>query len=218
MQARRTSSPAGLQERKELIMNAKPVKTWGRWLLAKLGLVLTLAGLVCIALLFVGPPGNTAGSVPTKSGLAPPPTTEALTGPADKTMYLTVPKIGLEDVKVHDSLSEEKLEESAVHVPETGFPWQPGANTYIAGHRLGFFGTPSFLVFFRLNELESGDEIILKDSIGNEYVYRVTGATVVTPEDIELLNPVVGRSIVSLQTCTLPDFSERLVVQGELQI
>jgi sortase A len=199
-------------------MNAKPEKTWRRWLLAKLGLLLTLAGLVCIALLLVGPSGNTAGSVPTKSGLAPPPTTEALTEPADKTLYLTVPKIGLEDVKVHDSLSEEKLEESTVHVPETGFPWQSGANTYIAGHRLGFFGTPSFLVFFRLNELESGDEIILKDSIGNEYVYRVTGATVVTPEDIEVLNPVVGRSIVSLQTCTLPDFSERLVVQGELQI
>ena len=28
--------------------------------------------------------------------------------------------------------------------------------------------------------------------------------------------PIPGESIVSLQTCTLPDFAERLVVQAEL--
>ncbi len=78
--------------------------------------------------------------------------------------------LGLRDVKVYDSISEEKLAESAIHVPQTGFPWQPGANTYIAGHRLGYFGTDSWLVFLRLNELEAGDEVILKDSIGNEYL------------------------------------------------
>jgi sortase (surface protein transpeptidase) len=27
---------------------------------------------------------------------------------------------------------------------------------------------------------------------------------------------VVGKSIVSLQTCTLPDYSDRLIVRGEL--
>jgi sortase A len=74
--------------------------------------------------------------------------------------------------------------------------------------------TPS--VFFRLNGLASGDEIILKDSIGNEYIYRVTKSMVVTPQDVEVLEPVVGKSIISLQTCTLPTFSDRLVVQGEL--
>jgi sortase A len=47
-------------------------------------------------------------------------------GPEDKTLYLTVPKLGLEDVAVFDSIEEEKLKESAIHVPATGFPWQTG--------------------------------------------------------------------------------------------
>lgn len=57
--------------------------------------------------------------------------------------------------------------------------------------------------------------MILKDSIGNEYLYRITRAMVVGPQQVEVMNAAAGKSIVSLQTCTLPDFSERLVVQGE---
>ncbi len=194
-------------------MKAKQKKAWWRRLLVQLGVVMVLAGLGCIALFFAGPPGGTAGNVPT--GRDPAPAREVM-GPADKTLYLTVPKLGIEDIKVHDSVSEEKLGESAIHVPETGFPWQQGANTYIAGHRMGYYGTDSFLIFFRLNELESGDEIILEDSTGNKYVYRITGEMVATPEDVEVMDPVAGKSMVSLQTCTLPDFSNRLIVQGEL--
>ncbi|MCA1716063.1 MAG: sortase [Actinobacteria bacterium] len=137
-------------------------------------------------------------------------------GPEDKTLYLTVPKLGLEDVSAFDSISEEKLKESAIHVPATGFPWQDGANVYIAGHRLGYPDTDSLYVFYDLNKLAPGDEISLKDAAGDEYVYRVTEQKVVPPDNIEVMNAVEGESIVTLQTCTLPDFTERLVVQGEL--
>jgi sortase A len=30
------------------------------------------------------------------------------------------------------------------------------------------------------------------------------------------MNPVKGKSLITLQTCTLPDYKERLIVQGEL--
>ncbi len=126
-----------------------------------------LAGLGCVALFFVGPPGGTAGSIPSPAGESAPASPEAGGGPAEGTLYLTIPKIGLRDRTVYDSYSEERLDESLIHLPETGFPWQPGANTYIAGHRMGFFGTGSFLVFFRLNELSRGDEIILEDAAGD---------------------------------------------------
>jgi sortase A len=175
-----------------------------------LGTVMVLAGLALVALFFIGPPGGTAGTVPTQTGVG---ATEA---PADGTLYLTVPRIGIEDLKVHNSLSEEKLDESAIHLPETGFPWQPGANTYIAGHRMGYFGTDSFLVFFRLNELDRGDEVILEDQAGGRYVYRVTESLVVGPQDAGVMDPEPGKSVVSLQTCTLPDYSDRLIVRGEL--
>ncbi|MDQ3378388.1 MAG: sortase [Actinomycetota bacterium] len=38
----------------------------------------------------------------------------------------------------------------------------------------------------------------------------------VNPDAYSVTQPVPGRSIVSLQTCTLPDYSQRLIVQAEL--
>jgi sortase A len=137
-------------------------------------------------------------------------------GPEDKTLYLTIPKLGLTDVPVFDSVSEEKLTESAVHVPATGFPWQDGANVYIAGHRLGYPNTGSFRIFYDLVELANGDEVILRDSDGREYRYAITDESVVAPDNVEVMNPVEGKSVITLQTCTLPDYSERIVVRGEL--
>ncbi len=137
-------------------------------------------------------------------------------GPEDKTLYLTVPKLGIEDAPVFDSVEEEKLKESMIHVPATGFPWQEGANSYVAGHRVGYEGTDSYKIFYRLPELENGDEISLKDADGNKYTYRVTEQKIVPPDNVEVMNPVEGKSIVTLQTCTLPDYVDRIVVQGEL--
>ena len=95
-------------------------------------------------------------------------------GPDDKTLSLTIPKLDLEDVPVFDTLSEEKLRDGTVHIPATGYPWQEGANVYIAGHRIGYEGTRSAYVFFHLDQLEKGDEILLEDAAGKEYRYRVT--------------------------------------------
>ncbi len=56
----------------------------------------------------------------------------------------------------------------------------------------------------------------MKDSAGGEYAYKVTEQKVVPPDNVEVMNAVKDKSIVTLQTCTLPDFAERVVVQGEL--
>ncbi len=137
-------------------------------------------------------------------------------GPDDKTLYLSIPKIGLADVPVYNSTSEEDLTKSTVHVPATGFPWQKGANTFIAGHRLGYVNTGSYHIFFGLDQVTEGDQIVIKNSVGKEFVYKVFKQTVVKPSNVDIMNPVDGESIISLQTCTLPDYTERLIVQGEL--
>ncbi len=137
-------------------------------------------------------------------------------GPEDKTLSIDIPKIGVEGIPVFDTVSEEKLRDGAVHIPASGYPWQKGANVFIAGHRIGFEGTPSYYVFFRLDELVEGDEIRLQDAAGRDYLYRVTKRTVVGPNDVEVMNAVEGKSLITLQTCTLPDYEERLIVQGEL--
>lgn len=137
-------------------------------------------------------------------------------GPEDKTLYLTVPKLGIEDIPVFDTVSEEKLRDGTVHIPATGYPWQDGANVFIAGHRIGYANTESYYVFYRLDELGEGDEILLEDSAGGRYVYRVTRQTVVGPDSVEVMNAKEGESLVTLQTCTLPDYDKRLIIQGEL--
>ena len=141
--------------------------------------------------------------------------------PEEKTLKLTVPKLERVDgVPVYDAAKpeyEDAMHDGTAHVKGTGFPWQRGTNVYIAGHRVGYPGTKSDLVFWDLDKLEKGDEILLTDADGKTYTYEVFDKFVVDPDAVRVLRPVPGKSVVSLQTCTLPDYSRRLVVQGELK-
>jgi len=139
--------------------------------------------------------------------------------PKESTMTLTIPDMKhVDEVPVYDGPANDKaaLHDGALHLNETGFPWQQGSNVYIAGHRLGFPGTKSYLVFWDLNELEDGDQVVLTDANGTRYTYEVFKKFVVAPDEYYVTQPVSGSSIVTLQTCTLPNYSDRLIVQAEL--
>jgi len=139
-------------------------------------------------------------------------------GPEDKTLVLTVPKMEIFDALVPDAAGndEEKLRDYVgIHLEDTGFPWEPGANVYIAGHRLGYPATASFLAFYDLDVLEEGDEITLLDADGGKYTYTVFEKSIVSPTDLSVTESVEGKDILTLQTCTLPDYSQRLIVQAE---
>jgi sortase A len=139
--------------------------------------------------------------------------------PNNSTMKLTVPEMQrVKEVPVYDGAMNDEgaLHDGTLHVRSTGFPWQQGSNVYIAGHRMGFPGTKSYLVFWDLNKLEKGDEIILTDANGASYTYQVFKKQVVAPTAYHVTQPVAGSSVVTLQTCTLPDYAERLIVQAEL--
>lgn len=141
--------------------------------------------------------------------------------PEEKTLKLTVPEMKrVEDVPVYDAPASDEgpLRKGALHVRGTDFPWQAGAkNVYIAGHRLGYAGTKSYRVFYDLDELRNGEEVILTDANGTRYTYEVFRKVVANPSDVEFTQPIAGKNIVTLQTCTLPDYKERLIVQAELQ-
>ncbi len=121
--------------------------------------------------------------------------------PADTTMYLTVPSIGLYDIPVFEGTSEAVLSQGVGHVPGTGYPWLPGSNTYIAGHRIGYPGTVSDHVFWDLPSLGVGDQVIIEDSLGQAYTYQVSEILEVHPTDLSV-TAAAGRDMVSLQTCT----------------
>lgn len=122
------------------------------------------------------------------------------TPPDDPTMFLSVPKLGIVDALVLDG--EAGLELGVQHLEGAGYPWLPGSNVYMAGHRVGFPGTGSDHIFYTLPVMEEGDEIILRDTLGQEYRYEVTEIFAVTPFDVWVADPVPGKDIVSLQVCT----------------
>ena len=136
-------------------------------------------------------------------------------GSAD--LALTVEAIGLYDVPVISSSAEEALDRGVIHVPQTPMPWEERAqkNVYLAGHRLGYPGTGSRLVFYDLDRLARGDAVILEDRSGNAYEYRVSEVFVVEPNADWAVDPVRGRDMVTLQTCTMPDFENRLIVRAD---
>ena len=140
--------------------------------------------------------------------------------PESKALSLTVPDMRrVEDLPVYDAAPpgyERALRRSSVHVRGTGWPWQEGANVYIAGHRLGYPGTRSWLVFRDIHKLENGDEVILEDANGTRYTYEVFKEFTFGPDETRVLKPLEGRSVVTLQSCTWPNYARRIAVQAEL--
>jgi sortase A len=190
-----------------------------------ISLLMILAGVALIGYFFFGsslqnPATNSSDpggfNIPEIAGSEQP----VAGGPEDKTLKLTVPGMSrIEDDTVPSAAGSdvEALDSNAaIHLEGTGFPWEEEANVYIAGHRLGYPNSGSFLAFFDLDKLEDGDQIFLTDSQGTKYTYEVFRETVVSPTDLSVTEPVPGKNIVTLQTCTLPDYSKRLVVQAEL--
>jgi sortase A len=138
--------------------------------------------------------------------------------PPGAILGLTISAIGIYNVPVYDSDAPLALQDGVGHVPETSLPWSPTPqrNVYIAGHRMGYRGTWSRMVFYNLDKLQSGDEIVLEDRGGGVYRYRVSEVLVVEPTDSWVMGEVRGRDMVTLQTCTpIPSLEKRLVVRAD---
>lgn len=146
-------------------------------------------------------------------------TNERVQGPEDKTLTMSIPKMGrVENDSVPNAVGDDQpalKENVAIHLKGTGYPWQKEANVYLAGHRIGYPGTDSFLGFYGLDKLEKGDKIKVSDADGERYTYKVYRQEVVRPSNMSVTEPIDGRNILTLQTCTLPNYTQRLIVQAE---
>lgn len=87
-------------------------------------------------------------------------------------------------------------------------------NCAVFGHRMVTYGRH----FNRLDELKQGDEVILCNMDGEEFVYVVTGSEIIEPSD--LVNKLYEHSEgfqLTLVTCTPTGVgSQRLLVYAEL--
>lgn len=136
--------------------------------------------------------------------------------PGSEELYLTVPKMGLTDNYVANTKDPVAMNNGAIKLPSSGFPWQPNANTYIAAHVLGYSGTGSYMQFAGLPSMTYGDEVFLTDANGTTYEYAVSEILTVAPQDNWVTAPIAGKDMVTLQTCVNPPYyDQRLVVRAE---
>ncbi|CAN5644654.1 hypothetical protein BH24ACT21_BH24ACT21_00570 [soil metagenome] len=142
-------------------------------------------------------------------------TPDLAAAPSDTSLSLTVPKMGRYNDPVLNDMSEATLDQCAGKLPNSGFPWESGSNTYIAAHVLGWEGTNSWQQFAGLPNMTYGDVIYLTDSVGTTYTYEVTEILNVTPYDVWVTNAEPGRDMVSLQTCVGANYEQRLIVRGD---
>jgi sortase A len=139
-------------------------------------------------------------------------------GNASGAIKITVPRLGLKDVAVPTGSRQSELDkEGILRLRGSGLPWIAGSNTFISGHALGFPRTRVPYAFYKLDRMRPGDEILIDDSEGRRYTFRVYDRLTVEPDDYWVTYPVEGMTVVSLQSCTpIPTFENRLVVRGEL--
>jgi sortase A len=133
-------------------------------------------------------------------------------------MGLTIEALGIHDAPVFDSDSQWALANGVAHNPQTSLPWSQSAqtNVYLAGHRMGFRGTWSRMLFYNLDKLKRGDKVLLKDRSGTSYRYRVSEVLIADPKDVWVMGQVRSRDMVTLQTCTpIPTFQKRLIVRAD---
>ena len=102
---------------------------------------------------------------------------------------LDVPRLKLA-TPVIEGDDDTTLKRAVGHLPDTPLPWEDG-NTAFAGHRDGLFRP--------LKDIQVGDEIRFRTS-RDEFRYRVTGTSIVTPEDVSVLEKR-SRPSLTLITC-----------------
>ena len=131
-------------------------------------------------------------------------------------MALSINSIGLQNSEIETTEEQQALDQGLIHLPQTSRPWERGSprNVYVVGHRVGWPNTGSWKIFYRLDELKQNDELVLTAG-GETYRYKVTEKFVVTPWDVWVTGPVKGRDLLTLQTCTGPDFSQRLIIRAD---
>lgn len=110
---------------------------------------------------------------------------------------LEIPKIGV-NLPIYHGTDESVLAKNVGHLQGSSLP-VGGTNTraVLTAHR----GLPTAKLFTRLDEMEKGDQFFVK--VGNETLaYEVRKIEVISPEDADQLDPVEGKDMVTLLTCT----------------
>jgi LPXTG-site transpeptidase (sortase) family protein len=142
---------------------------------------------------------------------------------ADGSTKVVIPKINVEipvDYNVA-SMAEKDiqagLENGVVHYPTTVRPGEQGNAAFFGHSSNNIFNPGKYkFAFVLLNNLQPGDMFYLTYN-KQVYAYKVYEKKIVNPDQVEILNPVAGKTATAaLITCDPPGTTlHRLVVWGE---
>ncbi|MFI3206665.1 MAG: class C sortase [Clostridia bacterium] len=125
--------------------------------------------------------------------------------------YIEIEKLGIK-LSIYHGTGEDVLQSKIGHLEGSSLPTgEVGNNTVLTGHT----GLPSAELFTDLDQMEIGDtfNICILDEV---FTYQVFNIVVVEPYQVDELEPIDGKDIVTLVTCTPYGVnSHRLLVQGE---
>lgn len=110
---------------------------------------------------------------------------------------IKIPKISV-DLPIYHGTNEDALSNGVGHLQGSSFP-VGGINTraVLSAHR----GVPTAKLFTRLDELVE-DDLIFIETLDETLVYSVKKIEVIHPEDMEALNIIPDKDLISLVTCT----------------
>ena len=125
--------------------------------------------------------------------------------------YIEISKIKLK-LPIYHTSSDKVLEHGVGHLETTALPiGGVGNNPILTGHR----GLPSAELFTRLDELKKGN--IINIHVLNDHLsYKVDNIKVIKPTDVNTLQPIKDKDMITLITCTPYGVNtHRLVIQGK---
>jgi sortase A len=128
--------------------------------------------------------------------------------PVEQIGTISIPKIGLAHA-LYEGVWLTVLDHGPGHWPGSAQPGRRG-NTVIGGHRVTH--THPFL---DLDLLAPGDKVVFTMPNG-EFTYAVTGTTIVTPDDIEIVYPTEQPTMTLFACHPKHSAAERIVVKGKL--
>ncbi len=120
---------------------------------------------------------------------------------------IEIPKLGVM-AAILEGTDDTALKYTVGHYPETAGPGEKG-NYVLLGHRNYVYGH----YFRRINELNPGDEVIIKKDL-ETYTYLVTESFVVSPEEVWVLD-TTEETMLTMITCTpMLTYTDRLIVRA----
>lgn len=124
---------------------------------------------------------------------------------------ISIPSIHV-DLPIYHGTSDAVLALGVGHVEGSSLPvGGAGTHAVLAGHR----GLATATLFTNLNQVRKGDTFSIY-VFGETLTYRVFSITIVDPNQTKSLDPVPGKDLVTLVTCTpIGINSQRILVTGE---